>query len=141
MEPMAPALDMPLLMGIFSLAPLQLTGCRFVDMIKRLLLALHLFGLAFSVFVKGRLNRLKVVFLDKTELSGRVVAVEHTFCLMRTSFHSGYEPIVLLEDEQGLGKPQHTFIFVPHSDTCNEELDSYAMVESLESYFQVTRNS
>lgn len=57
---------------------------------------------ASSAFVSGRERRLKVIFFDKTELKARVIAVQNSFCLLRTSFHSECVAIKLWNDEDGI---------------------------------------
>jgi hypothetical protein len=92
--------------------------------------------IASAGFVTGRESRLKVVFYDGIELDTRVVAVQGSFCLVRTNFHSGCEIIRLLEDGDDL-VPQSTFMFIPQSETSTQRIPTYATVETLESYLNI----
>lgn len=91
--------------------------------------------IASSAFVKGRERHLKVVFSDREELKATVVAVQDSFCLLRTAFHPGCEAISLLNDEDGL-IPSTTFMFAPISQSANQRMSTFSTVESLASYRQ-----
>ncbi|RCU61675.1 hypothetical protein SEVIR_6G063200v4 [Setaria viridis] len=93
--------------------------------------------IASAGFVNGRESCLKVVFYDKTELDARVVAVQGSFCLVRTTFHSGCLPLRLLKDEDAVVVPQSTFMFIPQSQKIITRISTYATVETLESYLNI----
>lgn len=80
-----------------------------------------------------RRPHLKVTFFDGQSSRAQVVAVNMTFALLTTKFHSGCEEVVWMESNSSFLTPP-TFLWLPVSSDRMAYVRSFTIVESLESY-------
>ncbi|OQU90118.1 hypothetical protein SORBI_3002G343901 [Sorghum bicolor] len=90
------------------------------------------FVLTQSSFVQDKGDRIKVSFFDKTELLASVVAIDRSFCMLRTARHCDSERVYW--EEGPITAVSQALIFLPFSSTNVSCTRIFVTLESSDSY-------